>query len=298
MDVERFVAELPGLSTTSRGSPHPRGPRFDDVLARSRTSPRRTCSRCSTSPASCSAPGESYVEVGVYYGASLIARDAREHAATSSRSTASVRPGRGRGAAASRPRAARGSRRTCAASAPSGATILEGDAFELLEGGALGDRRVGVYYYDGPHDYDSQCAGCSCVEPWLADEALLVVDDYDWEQVARATATTSPRQPRAERCSTIAGSERGAPQWWDGVAVLGWRRWRLRRRGPGLTPSTPSGRTSARPAQRLDDPRVGVAREVDVPVEVAADPDLVEVERPGSASARRRGAGPRGPCSA
>ena len=33
-----------------------------------------------------------------------------------------------------------------------------------------------------------------------------------------------------------------------------------------------------RPAQRVDDARVGVPREVDVPLEVAADLDLVEVD--------------------
>src|SRR4029453_367475 len=46
------------------------------------------------------------------------------------------------------------------------ATILEGDSFEVLEGGALGDRRVGVYYYDGAHDYDAQMRGLRAVEPW------------------------------------------------------------------------------------------------------------------------------------
>ena len=79
-----------------------------------------------------------------------------------------------------------------------GATILEGDAFEVIEGGALGDRRVGVYYYDGPHDYDSQVRGLRAVEPWLADEALLVVDDHDWEEVARATRDYLAAEPRAE----------------------------------------------------------------------------------------------------
>ena len=69
-----------------------------------------------------------------------------------------------------------------------------GDAFELIEGGALGDRRVGVYYWDGPHDYDSQLRGMRAVEPWLAPEALILVDDYDWEEVAPGDARLPRRR--------------------------------------------------------------------------------------------------------
>jgi predicted O-methyltransferase YrrM len=104
------------------------------------------------------------------------------------------------------------------------ATILEGDAFDVLEGGALGDRRVGVYYYDGAHDYDSQVRGLRAVEPWLADEALLVVDDLDWEEVGRATRDYLEAEERVELLFDIPGGDRGQPQWWDGVAVLGRRR--------------------------------------------------------------------------
>ncbi len=103
-----------------------------------------------------------------------------------------------------------------------GATILEGDAFEVIEGGALGDRRVGVYYYDGPHDYESQLRGMKAIEPWLADEALLIVDDHEWEQVGRATRDYLAQQPRARMLVEIGGSSKGQPQWWEGVAAIGW----------------------------------------------------------------------------
>jgi predicted O-methyltransferase YrrM len=140
---------------------------------------------------------------------------------TSSRSTSSrSRRARSR-AGRSRPRA--GLEANLREFGVEGATILEGDAFELLEGGALGDRRVGVYYYDGPHDYDSQVRGLRAVEPWLADEALLVVDDHDWEEVARATADYLAAEPRARLLFDIAGTDKGQPQWWEGVAVLAWR---------------------------------------------------------------------------
>src|SRR2546428_891484 len=77
------------------------------------------------------------------------------------------------------------------------ATILERDAFELLRNGALEGRRVGVYYYDAAHDYESQLEGLRLVEPYLADRALLIVDDSDWERVQRAIADYLAEQPRA-----------------------------------------------------------------------------------------------------
>jgi hypothetical protein len=102
------------------------------------------------------------------------------------------------------------------------ATILEGDAFEVLDGGALGDRRVGVYYYDGPHDYDSQLRGLRGIEPWLARRALVIVDDQDWDDVARATRDYLAAQPRARVLFEIPGEGGDLPQWWAGMAVLGW----------------------------------------------------------------------------
>src|SRR2546428_12223492 len=77
------------------------------------------------------------------------------------------------------------------------ATILERDAFELLRNGALEGRRVGVYYYDATHDYESQLEGLRLVAPYLADPAPLIVDDPDWERVERALAHYPAQTPRA-----------------------------------------------------------------------------------------------------
>ena len=49
--------------------------------------------------------------------------------------------------------------------------------FEIVPAGALGERRVGVWYYDATHDYDSQVQGLRIAEPYLVPGALLIVDD-------------------------------------------------------------------------------------------------------------------------
>jgi hypothetical protein len=150
MEVARFVTGLPALFEDFPASPHPRGLRFDDVLERTPNLAEENVLALLNLAASLLAPGESYVEVGSYFGASLIG-------------------------------AMRG------------------------------------------NDYDSQARGLRAVEPWLADEALIVVDDHDWKDVARGVRDYLAAEQRAELLFAIAGGDHGQPQWWDGVAVIGWR---------------------------------------------------------------------------
>ena len=222
MDVERFAAELLELFEDFPRSPHPRGRRFDDVIDGVPNLATENVLALLNLAASLLPPGESYVEVGSLFGASLIGA-MRENDGDFVAIDNFGFPGvetRGREIPpADRAVLEENLRRF----GTPGATILEGDAFELLEGGELGARRVGVYYYDGPHSVDKQVRGLRAVEPWLADEALLVVDDHDWDDVGRATKRYLEEQPSARPLFEIDGWDRGQPWWWEGVAVLGWR---------------------------------------------------------------------------
>jgi len=222
VDVERFAAELPGLFDDFPASPHPRERRFDDVVGAIPNLATENVLALLNLAASLLRPGESYVEVGTLFGASLIGAmrgNTCDFVAIDNFRFPGVET-RGREIpAADRGRLDENLRRF----GSDAATILEGDAFEAIEGGALGNRKVGVYYYDGPHDYESQLRGMRAIEPWLADEALVVVDDHDWERVARATRDYLAAEPRARLLVEIPGWDRGHPQWWEGVAVLGWR---------------------------------------------------------------------------
>jgi protein O-GlcNAc transferase len=92
-----------------------------------------------------------------------------------------------------------------------------------------------VYYYDAAHDYRSQVRGLRMIEPYLADEALLIVDDTDWDQVARAVRDYLAAQPRAKLLVTLGGKDRGQPWWWEGVQILRWRGATRRSGGAGPT---------------------------------------------------------------
>ncbi len=93
-----------------------------------------------------------------------------------------------------------------------------------MPAGALAGRTVGVYYYDAAHSHEAQLEGLRMIEPYLAEPALLVVDDSDWEQVGRATRDYLAAQPRARLLLEIPGKTRGLPHWWEGVQVLAWSR--------------------------------------------------------------------------
>jgi precorrin-6B methylase 2 len=222
MDPERFAEELPRLFDGFPRSEHPRGRRFDDVIENVPNLARENNLALLNLAASLLDSGETYVEVGAYHGASLIAamrgNEDKEFVAIDNFTIGEVGVG-----GVDRPKPSRESlERNLARFGATGATILEGDAFELIEGGALAGRRVGAYYYDASHVYDAQVRGLQIVEPYLAENALLIVDDSDWDQVERAMRDYLAAQPDARTVVEIGGESRGQPQWWEGMIVLGW----------------------------------------------------------------------------
>jgi len=207
MDVERFERELPLLFGRFPESPHPRDRRFEQVLEAVPGLARENNLALLNLAAGLLGSGESYVEVGSYRGTSLVAAmlgNDGEFVAIDDFSFDKATP--------------EGLETSLERFGLDGATILAGDAFELLERGALEGRSVGVYYYDAAHDYESQLRGLRLVEPYLAREAVLIVDDSDWDEVRRATADYLAGQSQARLAFDIPGSE----GWWEGMEVIAW----------------------------------------------------------------------------
>jgi hypothetical protein len=164
--------------------------------------------------ARCVPAGESYVEVGAFRGSSLIGamldNDDVDFVAIDDFS----RNGSSRGELeANLARYGLDGR----------ATILEGDAFEILRRGDLGGRRVGVYYYDAAHTYEEQLDGLRLAEPYVADDALLIVDDTDWDFVEAAVRDYEAQRAHVRSVLRLEGKDRGHAAWWEGVEVLEWR---------------------------------------------------------------------------
>jgi hypothetical protein len=222
MDVDRFVRELPELFEDFPRSEHPRGPRFQDIVDEVPNLAEENNLALVNLAASLLEPGESYIEAGTFMGASLIAA-ARNN---EGKDVVGIDDFSFSGVQVKDRTLPPGDRAQLEANlerfGAQGATVLEGDAHALLRDGALGDRRVGAYYYDASHSYKSQVAGLQLIEPYLAETALLIVDDSDWEDVGRATRDYLAGQPKARLLFEIGGDDRGQPWWWEGVMVLAW----------------------------------------------------------------------------
>ena len=212
MDADRFLLELPQLFDSFPQSEHPLDRRFQPVADDVENLAKENNLALLNLAAARLEGDEAYVEIGVFHGASLIAamlgnegkrfigidsfgfREATLEGVTANLAQFGLEP----------------------------PEILVGDAFDLVPGGALEDVPIGVWYYDAAHSYEAQLEGLRIAEPLLVPGALVIVDDTDWDDVARAMDDYVAEQPRARRILTLDGKSRGAPQWWEGMQILVW----------------------------------------------------------------------------
>jgi predicted O-methyltransferase YrrM len=213
VDVERFARDLPALFDEFPRSEHPRDRRFARILDEVPGLARENNLALINLAAACRDPGEAYVELGTFRGTSLISAMLGNEGVFVALDDFSFRE-------ASRELLEENLRRFDLGHA----RIIEGDAFETLRGGALDGVRAGVWYYDAAHTYEQQLDGLVLAEPYLADRALLIVDDAVWDFVGRAVADYVEREPRARRLFDIPGDDDGNSPWWCGVSVLAWER--------------------------------------------------------------------------
>lgn len=212
MDHERFLAELAARFEDFPASEHPIDRRFEPVASGVPNLARENNLALINVAASCLGPGEAYVEVGVFHGASLIS------AMLGNEGKAFF----GIDRFGFRDSTLEGVERNLERFGLPRPEILVGDAFELVPGGALDGTRVGVWYYDASHSYDAQVEALRMAEPRLVSGALVIVDDTDWEDVERAVDDYLEAQPKARQILALDGKGRGHPEWWEGMRVLVW----------------------------------------------------------------------------
>lgn len=219
MDAQRFLDELPTLFEDFPHSEHPLDRRFQPVAEDVENLARENNLALVNLAARCLEDDEAYVEIGVFHGASLIAA----MLGNERKRFVGVDSFGFRGATLEKVH------ENLARFGLTPPEIVVGDAFELVPAGALGDVAIGVWYYDAAHSYEAQVEGLRIAEPLLAPGALVIVDDTDWDDVARAMDDYLSEQPRARRILTLDGKSRGVPQWWEGMQVLVWDEARTRR---------------------------------------------------------------------
>ena len=95
----------------------------------------------------------------------------------------------------------------------------------------IGDKKIGVYFIDGPHDYRSQYLCLEYMKPYLSDDAVIIIDDSNYSHVRRANSDWLRANPdytlifeEYTEChpqNMNTQKENDAREgWWDGVNII------------------------------------------------------------------------------
>jgi len=83
------------------------------------------------------------------------------------------------------------------------------------------ESKIGFYFYDGNHTYRNQFDGLKLAEPFLADNAIIMIDDINWHEPEQATNDFINHSEfnydilfkEKTRCNCH-------PTWWNGIMII------------------------------------------------------------------------------
>ena len=126
------------------------------------------------------------------------------------------------------------------------AVLINEDYEEALEkmNRWLEGKKIGLYFVDGPHDYRSQLLCLLMVRPWLSENAVIVIDDSNYHHVRQANQDFLMVEKEFKLIfesyteahpHNLADKElqSAKDQWWNGINVI------IRDRENKLTPIYP-----------------------------------------------------------
>jgi protein O-GlcNAc transferase len=88
------------------------------------------------------------------------------------------------------------------------------------------DDKIGVYFFDGAHDYRSTLMGLLMAKPFLADQALILLDDANWPTVQQAYWDFLSVSVEAQVLMQLATPVPCHASFWNGIHILSWDRFR------------------------------------------------------------------------
>lgn len=113
------------------------------------------------------------------------------------------------------------------------ATIINQDYEDALENleSHIGNKKIGVYFIDGPHDYRSQLMCLELALPYLHEEAVIIIDDSNYRHVRQANRDFLVTHPEFKllfeaytSCHPKSMSKNEEKQamtgWWNGVNII------------------------------------------------------------------------------
>lgn len=160
-------------------------------------------------------PGEVYVEVGCYKGASLVgAANANPHARIFACDNFSQFDG-----------AADALRRTLDAHTAVGqVTFHDMDFRAFLAAAPWRPARIGAYFYDGGHSFHDQYDGLALAVDHLADDALVIIDDTNKRAARSANNLVARALANFKLILDLRTPRNHSPTWWNGIQVFRYQR--------------------------------------------------------------------------
>ena len=82
------------------------------------------------------------------------------------------------------------------------------------------DEKIGVYFYDGSHDYRSQLLALLLAKPFLANQAIIILTNSNWEATLQANWDFIAANPQCQLLLDFSRSELSSG--WNGLQVFSW----------------------------------------------------------------------------
>lgn len=93
----------------------------------------------------------------------------------------------------------------------------------------IGDKKVGVYFIDGPHDYRSQLMCLELCRKHLAEESVIFIDDSNYEHVRQANCDFLKSHPEFKLMyenysdchpENLNDESIVRENWWNGINII------------------------------------------------------------------------------
>jgi hypothetical protein len=99
--------------------------------------------------------------------------------------------------------------------------VVVADSFEINPKSTFNGRVFDVYLYDGGHAYEQQKMALTHYKEVLADELILIVDDFDWDEVQQGTFDGIQETGYTIEVEHIVkGNDHDNDGWWNGYGVF------------------------------------------------------------------------------
>lgn len=94
-------------------------------------------------------------------------------------------------------------------------TVIEQDCFDIPDW-IKSTIKADLYLYDGGHGYEEQYKGVKDFVDAMQDECILVVDDYNWEQVISGTLNAIGDC----KLQRVYYKQLSSPEWHNGIGLF------------------------------------------------------------------------------